>query len=1049
MNENVNPMMGVQYAKRSGAFSVATQKGAADPGNFGPLPNGTAPRDSTNGEVLSSGVDPWLFIELFLRRWPWMFLVGCLLAVAGFFAGQKLFKESYSATVKLIRLDPQNATEFYKPRVFAEQTYASLLRAPELMDRVAAKAKPPITSRALNTALLVTPMRDSDVVMAVLPGENPKAATDLANLYSLEAVRYTKELQGTDASQVNEVLKQQLAQMDADVQRVSEQLRNLPRGTLQGGLAGTLADRLQLAREELATLLSKYTDLHPLVQEQRAKIAILEKQLAETPNAGGTHSVLPRAPATGRLSQTNAPAGRAGSPTRQTGANPALATTPPAPAPGSDLQTDMLLSQLQALAVSRLNLSIRQREAQLFAENPPGYCQILAPATVGEVEAKSPQMKIIFLSVLGFVLGFGGSLMMVMLVELLDERVKTAADLKRITHLPILATLGDLKRMPPSAQSHWAFRTWTALQNRLSLSPNHGLVCGLTSSRPGEGRSTWVNLLAQAASECGFRVLTIATMQTEHKPEEEKGDEMKTSAEPGEKNGENEATAVAGGSNAITAGVLTSPAMVTQQLTGKDPQPFVHIPLPGWVWNLERRKQWQAALSQWSKIDNIVILVELPPAITPETVLLAENLPNLIWLADSRKAGAASSREQLQTLREARCHLVGAVLNREPRPPLKRRFARWLGVWVLFASLGLLFTAGESHAQSVDPAVTLTEAPAVTLTEAPAVTLPETTTNAPLTVAPVASTNRSFSITSPSQRAPWQQRLTLGPGDILNFALYGQPEMTRTEVMIGPDGKVSYLQASEVPAAGLTVDELRNKLDEELAKYYRTPRTMVTPVAFKSKKYYVLGKVNTRGVFTLEQPITLLEAVARAKGLETGLVDSQNSVDLADLQRSFLARQGKRVPVDFEKLFQEGDLSQNIPIEPDDYLFFAAVNLKEVYVFGEVNSPGPVTYTANTTVIGAIAARSGFTDKAYKGRVAVIRGSLTRPQSFVVNVWGGLEARAYNFKLEPKDIIYVAHRPFIRVEELLDLAATAFLQSMISSWATANVGPIITSPILP
>jgi protein involved in polysaccharide export with SLBB domain len=186
-------------------------------------------------------------------------------------------------------------------------------------------------------------------------------------------------------------------------------------------------------------------------------------------------------------------------------------------------------------------------------------------------------------------------------------------------------------------------------------------------------------------------------------------------------------------------------------------------------------------------------------------------------------------------------------------------------------------------------------------------------------------TNRSFSIVRPAQRAAWQEHLTLGPGDSLNLGLYGQPELARAEVSIGPDGRISYLEAADVMASGLTVDELRGKLDQELAKYRRAPRTLITPVAFRSKRYYMLGKVMTKGVYVLDRPITVLEAIARAHGLENGLID-RNVIDLADFSRSFLARGGRRYPLNFEKLFQEGDLSQNIAIEPGDYIYFPSAS---------------------------------------------------------------------------------------------------------------------------
>jgi protein involved in polysaccharide export with SLBB domain len=267
--------------------------------------------------------------------------------------------------------------------------------------------------------------------------------------------------------------------------------------------------------------------------------------------------------------------------------------------------------------------------------------------------------------------------------------------------------------------------------------------------------------------------------------------------------------------------------------------------------------------------------------------------------------------------------------------------------------------------------------------------------------------------------------------------------------MVGPDGRVSYLQAQDMQAAGLTIDELRERFDQELSKYYRAPRVIITPYAYNSKKYFVLGKVANKGVFVLDKPTSIVEAVARSHGFETGTIDNQNSVDLVDLQRSFVMRQGKRLPVNLERLFQEGDLSQNIALEPNDYLYFASGNLKEIYVLGEINIPGPMPWTENTTVISAITSRGGFNQRAYKSKVLVLRGSLNKPQTFIVDTWATLDARATDFRLQPKDIVFVGHRPFIRVEELLDLAATAFIQSSVASWTGQNIGPIFTKPILP
>lgn len=93
---------------------------------------------------------------------------------------------------------------------------------------------------------------------------------------------------------------------------------------------------------------------------------------------------------------------------------------------------------------------------------------------------------------------------------------------------------------------------------------------------------------------------------------------------------------------------------------------------------MERRKQLETALDHWRAIDNVVILVNLPPASEPHTTLLAEELTNLVWLADSGRADAAATRTQVETLRHARCRFVGAVLNHAPSHPLKSLFPRWV-----------------------------------------------------------------------------------------------------------------------------------------------------------------------------------------------------------------------------------------------------------------------------------------------------------------------------------------------------------------------------------
>jgi protein involved in polysaccharide export with SLBB domain len=308
-----------------------------------------------------------------------------------------------------------------------------------------------------------------------------------------------------------------------------------------------------------------------------------------------------------------------------------------------------------------------------------------------------------------------------------------------------------------------------------------------------------------------------------------------------------------------------------------------------------------------------------------------------------------------------------------------------------------------------------------------------------------AAPNLSLSVRAPDHRPAWQQRLTLGPGDILNLSLFERPETARAEVPISPDGRITFLQARDIPAAGLTVDELRAKLDEALGKFYENARAVVIPAAIHSKKYFLLGSVVNSGVYTFDRPLTVIEAIARAGGLQTGLSEAR-SVELTDLAHSFLVRNGQRLSLDFERLFQRGDLSQNAALEPDDYLYFASANANEIYVLGEVMSPGVVTFAPKPTVLNVIAARGGYTLRAYKGRVLVVRGSLDHPQTFDIDTRAILSGGRPDFKLEPKDIVYVSTNPWKIGGEILDTAVRAFVQGFVVEATTLKVGPIYGWP---
>lgn len=246
---------------------------------------------------------------------------------------------------------------------------------------------------------------------------------------------------------------------------------------------------------------------------------------------------------------------------------------------------------------------------------------------------------------------------------------------------------------------------------------------------------------------------------------------------------------------------------------------------------------------------------------------------------------------------------------------------------------------------------------------------------------------------------------TLGPGDKLEMEIMGETG-TRTETFVTPDAKVYFDLLPGIDVAGKTTQQLQTEMEAALTKYYKQPQVAVTLREAMSQRVWVLGRLNAPGIYSIKQPMRVLDAVSQAGGLFTSRFTGTTE-ELADLKHSFMIRGGRTLPVDFEKLIREGDMSQNIYLEPNDYLYLPSSLTNEVYVLGAVTEPRPVGFMNDMNLLAAIGRGLGLTPGADLTRVSIIRGSLTDPKIATVNALDIMNGKATNVRLEPGDIVYV------------------------------------------
>jgi len=103
------------------------------------------------------------------------------------------------------------------------------------------------------------------------------------------------------------------------------------------------------------------------------------------------------------------------------------------------------------------------------------------------------------------------------------------------------------------------------------------------------------------------------------------------------------------------------------------------------------------------------------------------------------------------------------------------------------------------------------------------------------------------------------------PGDTLQVTVWKEQDL-QGEVLVRPDGGMSFPLAGEIEAAGHTVEDLRKVLQTRLAKYIPDPVVTVVVKKADGSRIFVVGKVNRPGEYPLGRPIDVMQALSLAGG---------------------------------------------------------------------------------------------------------------------------------------------------------------------------------------
>jgi polysaccharide biosynthesis/export protein len=113
---------------------------------------------------------------------------------------------------------------------------------------------------------------------------------------------------------------------------------------------------------------------------------------------------------------------------------------------------------------------------------------------------------------------------------------------------------------------------------------------------------------------------------------------------------------------------------------------------------------------------------------------------------------------------------------------------------------------------------------------------------------------------------PDQDKYLLGPEDAIEVSVWKEPDLTK-QLVVRPDGKITYPLIGEVQASGRTVKQLQEEILKRLEKFVTDAHVTVILLKAQNYKIYVTGKVNKPGDFMIGKPVNVMQAISMAGGL--------------------------------------------------------------------------------------------------------------------------------------------------------------------------------------
>ena len=290
----------------------------------------------------------------------------------------------------------------------------------------------------------------------------------------------------------------------------------------------------------------------------------------------------------------------------------------------------------------------------------------------------------------------------------------------------------------------------------------------------------------------------------------------------------------------------------------------------------------------------------------------------------------------------------------------------------------------------------------------------------------------------------------LGPGDVVDVRVFGQPELSSTAQVDG-DGNLSALPFLETPIRAKCRSDKEVQRDIQLAysKFINNPQVSVRIAERNSRQpATVFGAVRQATRVEMKRKVRLNELMAVSGGFTERAAGTIQILHTEPLMCPEPGEEAEAAPIDGTKIplqivriadLRTGKPEANPVIRPGDYVL--VTEAEPVYITGAVMSPGGLFLRDQLTLSRALAMVGGARKEAKLSDVVIYRqvpGSI-KQETLHIDVAAIKKNQKDDFILQPYDIIEVNEAGMFssgRIGQTLVGALTGGISGAISSTGT-------------